>query len=488
MNKFKVFISNIFIYGFGGIISKIVPFIMLPIVTRIMPDASYYGLNDLSTTLLSVGQAIAVFGMYDAMFRLFFDKEDEQYQKQICSTALSFALMTSVAVFIVLMVLNNVLAIRIFGDIKYTYLVIIAAFSVLVGATNSIVAAPTKIKNESKVFIVVNTLSPIISYSFAIPLLLRGYYTTALQIAHLVAMLMIELYFIYRNKKWFSRKYINLSLLKPLIKIAIPLVPSFLIYWIYNSADRLMIQYFLGAHDVGIYAIGSKLGQMSNLIYTAFTGGWLYFAYSTMNEEKQVENNSRIFEYLGIVSYVFAVLVAGFSYYIFKIIFTEEYLIAYTVAPYLFLSPLLLMLFQVSANQFIVMKKTLPNVLILSVGAIINVILNMILIPFIGIEGAAISTLAGYIIADLICVIVLTMIGKMDVSGRFIFCSSVVMAFIALWGTLFKNDAVLSVLASLTVSIVLCIIYKKDIEDFFLMFKNMISNKNNSKETKNAGD
>ena len=77
MNKFKVFVNNILIYGFGSVISRIIPFIMLPVVTRLMPNAEYYGLNDLSITIISVGQAIAVFGMYDAMFRLFFDKEDK---------------------------------------------------------------------------------------------------------------------------------------------------------------------------------------------------------------------------------------------------------------------------------------------------------------------------------------------------------------------------------------------------------------------------
>ena len=50
MNRFKLFIENFLVYGLGGMISKIVPFVMLPIVTRLMPNCFYFGLNDISGT------------------------------------------------------------------------------------------------------------------------------------------------------------------------------------------------------------------------------------------------------------------------------------------------------------------------------------------------------------------------------------------------------------------------------------------------------
>ena len=72
MKKFKLFIENFLVYGLGGIINKIIPLIMLPIITRLMPDSFYFGLNDLSTTVVSFGSALAIMGMYDALFRVFF--------------------------------------------------------------------------------------------------------------------------------------------------------------------------------------------------------------------------------------------------------------------------------------------------------------------------------------------------------------------------------------------------------------------------------
>ena len=81
MNKFKLFIENFIVYGFGGIISRVIPLIMLPIVTRIMPGTEYFGLYDLSNTVVQFAGALAVMGMYDAMYRLFFEKDDFEYKK-----------------------------------------------------------------------------------------------------------------------------------------------------------------------------------------------------------------------------------------------------------------------------------------------------------------------------------------------------------------------------------------------------------------------
>lgn len=81
MNKFKLFMENMIVYGIGGVISKIVPLIMVPIVTRLMPNSTYYGISDLSNTIISLASAIAVMGMYDAMYRMFFEREEKNIRR-----------------------------------------------------------------------------------------------------------------------------------------------------------------------------------------------------------------------------------------------------------------------------------------------------------------------------------------------------------------------------------------------------------------------
>lgn len=433
MDKFKLFISNFLIYGFGSIISSVIPLIMLPVITRLMPDSFYYGLSDISNTIVQFGTALAVMGMYDAVFRLFFDREDEDYQRTVCSTALVFTLISSLIVFLILILFRENLSLLFFGDEKYCNILYLTAISIFIGGTNSIVQIPTRTQNRRMVFIILNTIGPVVSYAISIPLLLNGYYLIALPVAAVGTALTKEISFYIINRKWFDVRLFDKQVLKQLLVIAIPLLPNFLIYWIFNSSDRLMISWLIGASFTGIYAVGAKIGSAAQLIYQAFAGGWQFFAFSTMNEEQQVKNNSRIFEYLGAISFGCATLVFALSHWLFRLLFTGVYIDAYICAPYLFLAPLMQMLFQVAANQFLVVKKTWPNMLILSVGAISNVLLNLFLIPRIGVEGASIATLVGYIVSDIICCVVLCKMKLMIVSQRFILCTLVMLLFIIAW-------------------------------------------------------
>lgn len=473
MSKAKLFIENFLVYGLGGIISKIIPLIMVPIITRIMPSTEYFGISDMSQTIISFGSALAIIGMYDAMYRMFFERDDEIYKKSVCSTAVLFTLMTSIAVFLLMLILKEPLAKWFLGDKSLAYVIYLSAMATLVSATNSIIAAPTRMQNKRKVFLVTNTVGPLLSYGIAIPLLLKGYYIIALPLAGVISGITMELSFYIMNRKWFQPKLFDKKLLKQLLIIAIPLFPNFLIYWVFNSSDRLMITNLLNVGAEGVYSVGSKLGQASQLIYTAFAGGWQYFAFSTMKEKDQVGSNSRIFEYLGVISFVATAFICALSFTIYRLLFVGEYVDGFVIAPYLFLAPLLQMLFQVACNQFLVIKKTWPNMFILLGGAVLNVFLNFFLIPIIGIEGASIATLFGYVVSDIIAVIVLCHMKLMIISSRFILETIGMSTVFVLWRFFATKNLLIGLLLAICFTVLSCALYKNEL----LIIKEKLSKK-----------
>lgn len=471
MNKLKLFIENFLVYGLGGIISKIIPLIMVPIVTRLMPSTDYYGISDLSNTVVQFGSAIAVMGMYDAMYRMFFEKDDEEYKKRICSTAMMFTFCTSVFVFVLLLIFKEQVAYYFFSNEKYAYVVYLSAIATLVGATNSIISAPTRMQNKRKIFLITNTISPLISYGISIPMLMAEYYTIALPLAAVISGLTMELTFGFLNREWFDPRKFDFVLLKKLLVIAVPLLPNFLIYWVFNSCDKVMITNMIGIGAAGVYSVGSKLGHCSQLIYTAFAGGWQYFAFSTMKEKNQVETNSRIYEYLGVISFIATAGIAAISYIFYKTVFSEQYLSGYIIAPYLFISPLIQMLYQIGNNQFLVIKKTWPGMFILSSGAIVNVLLNLVLIPMLGIEGAAIATMCGYIMTCIVDIIVLIKCKLMAPRIQFLFVTLGLVAFFIVW-RIFCSANTLMGLAIFILYTAFCVyVYRKDLIDFVRMLK-----------------
>ncbi|MEY8396221.1 oligosaccharide flippase family protein [Lachnospiraceae bacterium 45-P1] len=471
MNKLRLFLENFIVYGLGGIINKIVPLIMVPIVTRLMPSSDYFGISDLSNTVVQFGSSIAIMGMYDAMYRMFFEKTDDEYKKSVCSTAFVFTLFTSFIVFFVMILTRSIIAQFFFSDQEYAYVVYLSAIAVLVGGTNSIISAPTRMQNKRTIYLIANTVSPVLSYSISIPLLLKGYYVVALPLAAVISGATMETAFGIMNRKWFNPRKFSKQLLKQLLQIGVPLLPNFLIYWIFNSSDKIMITNILGIGMAGIYSVSSKLGHASQLIYIAFAGGWQYFAFSTMNDTDQVKTNSMIFEYLGIISFIATSFICAWSYPIFGLLFTEQYLSGYIAAPYLFLAPLLQMLFQVACNQFIVIKKTWPNMLILSLGAIFNVILNYMLIPILGIEGASIATLVGYVISDVICVIVLSKMKLMIVSEKFVIACISMTFFMVMWRMLVSANYVAGTIGAVILFVFLVYLYSMDVRRLLLIIK-----------------
>lgn len=443
---------------------KMIPFFMLPVITRLMPNSYYMGLSDMSNTLLSFSQAFAVMGMYDAMFRMFFEKEEQIYKKEVCSSAVAFICLSSLLVFLFLFTFKEQIAGSFFADSSLIPLVIVTAVGVLAGATNNIVAAPTRMQNKRRIFLATNVITPLISYGIAIYFLSKGNYIYALPLGSVIAAIATEVIFIFLNYKWFSLKFVRWNLIKSMLCIGIPLLPNFLIYWVFNSCDRIMISQFLGMEHTGLYAVGAKFGHISQLIYSAFAGGWQYFAFSTMRDEDQVELTAKVFEYLGCLAFSATILISFCSEFFFCFLFGKIYQPAAITVPYLFMAPLAQMLFQIAANQFLVIKRTLPSSVILSVGAIGNIALNAVLIPRLGIEGAAIATLAGFSLSTLVCVFVLVRLGLFQVSIR---CKKVVAFFVLyliVWRFSSGLNSWISILSGGIVLLIYLNLYKIDIK------------------------
>lgn len=471
MTKSRLFLENFVVYGLGGVISRIIPLLMIPVIARLMPDSTYFGIYDLSNTIISFGTSIAIMGMYDAMFRVFFDKEEMIFKKKVCSTTLVIVTISSIVVSALVILMRNLFAREVFRNQSLSYVVLLSAAAILTTSTNSIVSAPTRMQNKRKVFLVTNTIIPAISYGISIPLILRGHYIIALPLASLLSGFIRELSFVAMNQSWFRLHLVDTALIKPVFKIALPLLPNFLIYWIFNSSDKLMITWMKDVGAEGIYSIGAKLGYASQLIYSAFAGGWQYFAFSTMKDDGQVRTTSRIFEYLGVISFSATIIICVIARPLYRLLFVGDYVEGYIVSPYLFLAPLLLMLYQVEGSQLIVIKKTWPMPFILGGGAVCNVLLNLVLIPKVGIEGAAIATLLGYVVSIIVCTIVLLHMKQIEVSNRFLAAVAIIIAFFVLWRFMQDVTMLHQIVLMAAALILYALLYKNEASHILMRLK-----------------
>lgn len=418
MSRTKLLIENFLVYGAINVLNKVIPLLLLPVITRLLSDPSDFGVFDMYNLIISFGSPLAMLGIYDAMFREYFEKDEQQYRYNVTTTANRIILMTSLVVASILIIFNKNLSNLFFGKNNYGIIIVYSAVALLFSANRQIIAAPTRIQNKRKVYVISGVLQSLAYYLLAIILIYLGYSFYGMIYANIVSTVLIVIFFWKLNKKFFLLGKYDEKIAKELLKIGIPLLPTFLIYWVFNSMDRIMISNMLGTGELGIYAVGSKVAHISTLVYASFSGGWQYFAFSTMRDNDYKKMMGKIWEVLFVLSSCFFVGAFLFKDLIFNILFVGDYRLGVTVFPYLLFAPLLQMLYQILGTQFQVEKKTYFSPLMLSLGAMVNLGLNFYLIPIKGIEGAAIATFMGFAVTVAVSVLTVVNIKKLIIFSK----------------------------------------------------------------------
>ena len=106
----------------------------------------------------------------------------------------------------------------------------------------------------------------------------------------------------------------------------------------------------------------------------------------------------------------------------------------------------------------------------LLLGAVVNIALNYILIPYTGIEGAAISTMMGYAISLLVCIIVVQRENLIKISAKCMVLTGEFISFVILWKA-FGGDIYMGVASMLIFSTSFAILYREIVKIFMQKLK-----------------
>lgn len=208
-------------------------------------------------------------------------------------------------------------------------------------------------------------------------------------------------YFVaYRiNQQTSFYKHFDLNVAKQLLKESWPLIFSMLFIVLYMKTDQVMIGNMLGDKEVGIYTAGIKFIQLPMLLPTIIVTS-LFPAILSLKEKGGMIYKRRLQYLFSMMIYISLPLVLIFSFFSDVIIaqtFGKQYnLSANVLSLYCFALPF--MFLAVASSRWFVAEK-LQRLLFYRamLGAAINIILNLALIPLIGINGAVLATIGCYI-------------------------------------------------------------------------------------------
>jgi O-antigen/teichoic acid export membrane protein len=248
----------------------------------------------------------------------------------------------------------------------------------------------------------------------------------------------------------------NFAGLKVFLAFSIPQIPVGIIAWIMSASDRYFITHFLSLSETGIYASSNSLGGLIALFY--FPIGYVLFPVVSKAWEQNRKTDTKVyFEYSTklflTLSIPAAVGLALVSQPLLKILATSEYLAGTGLVLLISISQIFIGMFQINEYIVYLVKQTkwLPILTVISAG--ISIALNFILIPYIGITGAAISKIAAYGVLAIIVTIWTKRV--INYNFNFIYVVKVVVSSLAMATCLYflKIDGILGIIFSIIIGL-----------------------------------
>lgn len=220
-------------------------------------------------------------------------------------------------------------------------------------------------------------------------------------IVHLTEFILLSAgyYIIYRaNKLSLSDWKYNGKTAISLFKDSWPLVLSGVVIIIYMKIDQVMIKNLMTVTDVGYYAVAVKLCEawyfvsitISTSLFPAIVNA------KAINESLYLSRLQKLYDILALIAIAIALPVTLFSDFIIQILFGSQYQPAASVLS-IYIWAALATFLGVASSQYLISENLTKLAFWRTLlGMIVNVIMNLILIPVYGINGAAISTLVSF--------------------------------------------------------------------------------------------
>jgi O-antigen/teichoic acid export membrane protein len=185
-------------------------------------------------------------------------------------------------------------------------------------------------------------------------------------------------------------------LLRAMNRWGVPLVPSALFLWVTNFSDRFFLVKLTDAHEVGLYSVGVRIASAMVLLLTAFRTAWPAFAYSIQDDNEAKRAYAYVLTYLVLLTSWVATGLTLLSPWLVRWLAAPAFESASRVVGPLAFAAVALAGYIVVVIGVGRMRRTQFNWVVTGAAALVNVTLNLILIPRYGMMGAAIATVAAF--------------------------------------------------------------------------------------------
>lgn len=401
--KLKELTKDTAIYGISTMLGRFIGFLLVPFYTNVL-STSEFGIQSNIYAYIAFINVIFIYGI-DAAYMKYASLAENFERKKVFSTSYSFLVFTTIIFSLILFLLKDQ-----FSSLMeipnryfkiYYYLILIIAFD----AIAIVPFAKLRLERKALKYAVIKLLNILINLSLNLLLILKyNLGIEAIFISNLLATLFSFLALQSEVIKNYSF-YFDKELIKKILKFGIPYLPAALSATIVNVVDRPVVLALTNESTLGIYQANYKLGVFMMLFVSMFQFAWQPFFLNNAKEKNAKEIFSKVLTLFLLVSSIIWIVLTLFvddfariEFYKNKSIIGKEFLSGLPIVPLVLLGYLFNGVYYVFQAGIYIEEKTKYFPIVTFAGALVNVVVNIILIPLFGIMGAAFATFAAYFV------------------------------------------------------------------------------------------
>lgn len=390
MNRERELIKNTVILAIGTISSKLFTFLLLPLYTAALTTEDY-GTVDLIMSLIFLIVPIVTLQLSTSVFRYIIEYKNSDQRKKVVTTSNIIVILNTLVFCIIIFILN------ILFNFKYSTLFILSFISNCL-ATQVLSIARGYGRND--IYSIASFLVTITSLILNIILILGfGVKGNSILIAYAISNYVAVIFITIKMKLWkdIKFKYFDIDILKEMLDYSIPMIPNSIAWWIANTSNKFIITLFLGASSNGIYAIANKIPTIYTTIFNVYNMAWgESIARYIYDDDASKYINGVFKKSFNILCLVLLMLINMMSIF-FERIIGSNYMLAYDQIYILTIAIFINSLCSLYGGIFAGFKESKIIGKTTTYGAVLDLVLNICLVKFMGIYAASISTLVAYV-------------------------------------------------------------------------------------------
>lgn len=388
-------IKNMILLSISSLGTKLIYFFLIPLYTTYLTTQDY-GIVDLINTIISLVIPVITLGLIESVLKFIIMQPDRKEAILDCTFRV---LAIDFIVILLFAIIANRIHLFMLEPRYYLFLVC----SIFLSSLYQILCNAYRGMDLVKYMMLAGIVNALVTCLCNILFLavlnwgINGYLAASLMgvsvsTLFLLSHMLLKKYYTPRHRK------INQNLFHEMITYGKPLILNGISWWINNSLDRIIIVIFLGTSANGIYAVSYKIPSMLSVFQTIFNQAWTISAIQEIDSDDKDTFYSKMYRTYEAGMFLVCGALILFNMFFAKILYAKDFFCAWKYAIPLIIAALAGAMSVFASSIFCAVGETKIVGYTTTVGAIVNLCLNIILIPTLGLLGAAVATVISNIV------------------------------------------------------------------------------------------